>query len=233
MDTPWIKQIAVSNGSTEAMVFVSGFTTENNLGSRYYGPWVRCLREAGWNGSVFHFWWDSSNKVNAAMVTYGQLGIGVIPYWEKHKRRAKYSGRDYLEKLVTSNLYEESVSFIGHSLGARVLFFGLRDWGKKSLPVPKNVFLLGGAIPKNRKWSQVAEKIKGTLFNLYNPGDTTLKIQYRVSSLGLYPCGLMPIKDDHPKISNIDVSQWIGKSHKFENYLETFPTLIQQQQLSL
>jgi hypothetical protein len=215
MDTPWIKQIAASNGSREAMVFVTGFTTESNLSSRHYQPWIEILRKAGWNGSLFH------------------LGIGLIPYWEKHKRRAKRSGQDYLENLVTSNLYEESVSFIGHSLGARVLFFALRDWTGKSLPAPKNVFLLGGAIPKNRKWPQVAERIKGTLFNLYNPDDTTLKIQYRLSSLGLYPCGLMPTKDKHPKIANIDVSSWIGTSHKLKNYLKTFPTLIQQQQLSL
>jgi hypothetical protein len=155
MDKPWIKQIAASNGLREALVLITGFTTENNQGHHYYQSWVEILRGAGWNGSIFHFWWDSSNKHNAARVKYGQLGIGLIPYWEKHKRRAKRSGKYYLENLVTSNLYEESVSFIGHSLGARVLFFALRHWKGNSLPVPKNVFLLGGAIPKNRKffWS--------------------------------------------------------------------------------
>jgi len=229
MDTPWIKQIAPSNGEAKAIVIVTGFLTENATKPYHHRPWIKILRKAGWDGSVYYFWWDSSNKSNSNSVLW--QGPGYFNYWEKHKRRAKYSGRYYLEKLISKNLNEDSVSLIGHSLGARVLFFGLRDWSSSSRLKPESVFLLGGAVPKNRKWFQVAKKLKGRLFNIYNDEDKVLKIEYRISSFGLDPCGLRPITQKHPRIVNINVSRMLGSSHDFERYMKTFPTLIQHHKL--
>lgn len=228
MDTPWIRQIAASHGPSEAMIVVSGFGTENKTGSDDYQIWIDGLREAGWKGSIYFFWWDSSSKENSKAVLFGQVGVGYIPYWEKHKRRAKRSGRDYLERLVHNEVHESSVSFMGHSLGARVLFFGLRNWSRQSSQKPKNLYLLGGAIPKNRNWSQLANTAKCKIVNIYNSNDVMLSTLYKVSSLGLHPCGLWPIEARGSEIFNIDVTSWISNSHCLEKYLSTLLMLANQ-----
>ena len=107
-------------------------------GLRFYGKLV------GMAQSII-FGWDSSNKSNSNSVLW--QGPGYFTYWEKHKRRAKYSGRYYLEKLISKNLNEDSVSLIGHSLGARVLFFGLRDWSSSSRLKPESVFFVRWCCP--------------------------------------------------------------------------------------
>ncbi|MBE9157381.1 DUF726 domain-containing protein [Nodosilinea sp. LEGE 06152] len=233
MDTPWIRQIAASNSSSEAIVVVSGFTTENKTGSNDYQIWIDGLRKAGWEGAIYYFWWDSSNNESFGAVSLGQIGVGLIPYWEKHKRRAKRSGRDYLERLVRNEVYESSISFVGHSLGARVLFFGLRDWSNQSSSRPNRLYLLGGAIPKNRNWSQLADTAKCKIFNIYNSSDWTLKTLYRASSLGLQPCGLWPIETRNSEILNINVTPWIGHSHELEKYLSTLTLLANQGEVQL
>lgn len=227
MDKPWLSQIEPSLGLQEALVFMTGYCTEEHWEPSHHRHWVSNLREAGWRGSIYYLWWDSSNNRNFYS-TIGQLGVGVIAHWDKHKRRARRVGEDYLENLISRQVNETTISLVGHSLGARVIFFAASNWSIWSSHKLKNVFLLGGAIPKNRNWEKVASRLSGKVFNIYNSRDTTLNFSYRASSLGLFPCGLMPIDSGNFRINNVDVTSLVGKSHDAEIYLKTLPHLVNQ-----
>jgi pimeloyl-ACP methyl ester carboxylesterase len=108
---------------------------------------------------------------------------------------------------------------IGHSLGARVIFFAGENWPAHSIQKLKNVLLLGGAIPKSRDWSRVASNLSGNLFNIYNSSDLILKNLFRASSLGLFPCGLREIESRHSRIYNFNVTASLGESHDHAKYL--------------
>ena len=95
----------------------------------------------------------------------------------------------------------------------------------------KNLYLLGGAIPKNRNWSQLANTAKCKIVNIYNSNDVMLSTLYKVSSLGLQPCGLWPIEARGSEIFNVDVTSWIGHSHGLEKYLSTLPWLAKQRKI--
>lgn len=227
MDKPWISQIEPSLGLQEAIVFITGYCTEEHCEPYHHRHWVSNLREAGWRGSIYHLWWDSSNNRNFYS-TIGQLGVGAFAHWDKHKRRARRVGEDYLENLISRQVNETTISLIGHSLGARVIFFAGSNWSTWSSHRLKNVFLLGGAIPKNRNWEKVASSLSGKVFNIYNSLDTTLRGLYRVSSFGLFPCGLMSIDSIDSRINNVDVTSLVGNSHSLERYLNTLPNLVKQ-----
>lgn len=227
MDNPWLRQIEPSRSSEEAIIFMTGYCTEEDCEPYHHRHWIKNLREAGWRGAMYYLWWDSSNPRNSKSVMW-QTPLGNLAHWNKHKGRAKCVGKYYLESIVSSQVKETSVSLIGHSLGVRVIFFGIQNWSNRSSHLLKDVFLLGGAVPKNRDWAGVASRLSGELFNIYNSCDPVLKEVYRVTSLGLNPCGLRPIEKWHSKISNLDVTSWVGKSHSLEKYLNTLPKLAQQ-----
>lgn len=158
--------------------------------------------------------------------------LGNLAHWDKHKHRAKRVGKYYLERIVSDQVKESSVSLIGHSLGVRVIFFGTQNWSHRSSHTLQNVFLLGGALPKNRDWERVASRLNGRLFNVYNSHDPVLNGLYRFTSLGLNPCGLKPIEKYHPKINNLDATSLVGKSHGLEEYLSALPKLAQEKKIS-
>lgn len=228
MDNPWLRQIELSCGLEEAIVFMTGYCTEENCEPYHHHHWIRNLREAGWRGAIYYLWWDSSSSQISKSITWGQSPLGNLVHWDKHKRRARCVGESYLEKLTYCYVKETSVSLIGHSLGARIIFFGIQNWSIGSPHLLKNVFLMGGAIPKGRDWEGVASRLNGQLFNIYNLCDPILKKIYKASSLGLNPCGLKPIEKRHSRINNLDVTSLVGKSHDLEKYLNVLPKLAQQ-----
>jgi hypothetical protein len=229
MENPQLHKVEASLGSEEAMIFMMGYCTEKSCTLSHIQPWIENLREAGWRGAIYYMWWDSSNFRHVSSVA---PLLGHLMHWEKHKRRAKCAGEYYLESMISSQVKETSVSLIAHSLGARVIFFGTQNWSSTPSHLLNNIFVLGGAVPSNRDWERVASRLEGKLFNVYNACDPILESFYKISSLGLTPCGLRPIKQSHPKIDNFDATSLVGKSHDSEKYLNVLPKLCQQRNIS-
>jgi hypothetical protein len=59
MDNPWLRQIEPSCGLEEAIVFMTGYCTEENCEPYHHQHWIKNLREADWRGAVYYLWWDS------------------------------------------------------------------------------------------------------------------------------------------------------------------------------
>lgn len=218
MDTPYLVHVALPEGVSEAIIFIQGYGAKNSNSLKVYQLWTSALRSAGWKGSIYHLWWDAaklSNQIGTAL----RGGVGSMVHFGKHKIRARNVGKNYFPRILSDEISEMSFSLIAHSLGARVAYFIGRECSKITSNL-KDMILLGGAIPKRRDWDRVAANVNGKLINVYNSNDLTLKTLFRASSLGLYPCGLKPIEDFHPRIVNIDATSLIGTSkHSSKHYL--------------
>lgn len=211
MQDPHLYQVEPSQGTDSAIVFVTGFRTKKCYLSEHHKSWVHSLRASGWRGAIYHFWWDSGTS---------KLPLQEIENWQRHKRRARCAGEMYLEKMVVYKVKESSVTLVGHSLGARVIFFAMRSWYAQSSHKLKNVYLLGGAVPTGRDWKLAVSKVKGNIFNLYNSNDPVLNRAYKLAERGLNPCGAAPVALTHSNFDNINVTDFVGKTHDSSKYLK-------------
>jgi GTP-binding protein EngB required for normal cell division/uncharacterized protein (DUF697 family) len=213
MEPPFITQFEPTKGSDEALIIVRGFRGEGNFRKEIADYWMLSIREIGWRGSVYYLWWDASDPDNFN-------NILAVPKWKKSKDRAKRVGTIYFKHLVEKEVPEKSISLIGHSLGARVIYYALKECSSTTQEI-KDVILLGGAIRENKDWQYVASNLSGRIFNLYNSKDPVLKTTYKIGEFFLSsdPCGLVPIEKHDSKIINLNVESMVEKSHSELSYL--------------
>jgi len=225
MKKPYIKQIKPSQGKDEALVFLNGYQ-QRDKDNR--SRWCKYLRDAGWKGSIYQLWWDGGSKEGRkrAMSPLGHIPVlnGYIhyyPHWKMVVKRATISGSKYLPSLL-SKIAETKISFIGYSLGCRVIHYGMQKFNPKSSgKTIDNIFLLAGAV-HTTKWEKIAPKIEGKIYNFYNKRDWTLN--WAFSHFRLYnkkPCGISPIKTNSKNIKNIDITKIVNtKSHSLGKNLK-------------
>lgn len=102
---------------------------------------------------------------------------------------------------------------MGHSLGARVIYYLLCALSTKNTSQINDVFLLGGAVDRkdSKGWNDAIKSVKGKIFNCYSNNDSTLKFLYQgVNALSSSPIGLGNIEVSHEKLVNHDVTSTIG-----------------------
>jgi len=231
-----------STRSSCAVVLVNGYLSETKLLSEDNDKWWDGLDECGWDGAIYHLWWDASHKggivshmldalgvaapagavlanrsgaaIAAALGTF--LGAGAMTHWRKVKRRAKRTGAQYVPKLLRDEVEEDEVVLIGHSAGARVVHYALRNYQYDS-PEIRDVILNGGAIRRgtHHAWDKAVKPIRGKLYNVYHSDDHILRFLYKLGAPGLKsPCGMKPIKRQEfdsvtaEKIVNVDATEF-------------------------
>ncbi|WP_339801963.1 DUF726 domain-containing protein [uncultured Marinobacter sp.] len=87
----------------------------------------------------------------------------------------------------------QTFTLMGHSLGARVIFFALMALSTKKERLIKDVVLMGGAVGRNNveSWCAAESALTGTLYNCHSANDGVLKFLYQSANLGLSrPAGL-------------------------------------------
>ncbi|PAX59669.1 DUF726 domain-containing protein [Brunnivagina elsteri] len=214
MDHPELRLFSRSAGTSKALVFIDGFLSENKDRRNNL---LSALNYAGWHHSIYHLWWEASSKSSAFGMDY-----------HKCKIRAKSIGKEYLQSLIESEITEQNISLLAHSLGARVAFDGIDNWKGNQHSI-ENVIFLSGAVRRDssKNWGYVADKIKGKLINVYSYDDSTLKKWFKIAELG-NACGRKPIKEYHPKIINEDATYFLGKDHNLSKPLEYLPELVRK-----
>lgn len=231
MDRPILRKISETQGIDEAIIVIKGYLSDKTDSEEVSDDYVGRLRNAGWQGSIYHLWWDASNKGGLAQSVGGGPVLGAITtgmppifitgligarwHWAKVKDRAKRTGRDYALNLIKSQVTESKVSLLGHSLGARVAYYLMRTAVAESFTF-ENVYLLGGAVRRDssKEWGYVVGAVSGALVNVHNKKDKILSTFYRAAELRQNPCGRKPIKQEHPRIHNVNARYIINsKSH--------------------
>jgi pimeloyl-ACP methyl ester carboxylesterase len=105
---------------------------------------------------------------------------------------------------------DQDFVLVGHSLGARVIFYMLQSasLSQRLGDRLRAVYLLGGAVGRDDEsgWIRAANVVDGPIYNCFSTKDSVLNCLYRPASAYLsFPIGLGPI-DGPSNIVNVDTS---------------------------
>lgn len=214
MDRPKLEPLEIVSGAHSAFVILRGLASESKFGVIAHQVWIQQLRAAGFEGSIYQYWWDSSHSVF---------------HYVKVKSRAKEVGRSYLANDLLT-LKEPYINIIAHSMGCRIPYHMLKIWNERNEQHPlqkrlHNCIFLGGHIKRDcsRAWHLFPRYFFGQLFNCYNPKDKTLKRFHKtVGRLDKSSCGRKPIEYSHSRLINVEINT-IGSSHsQYINVLSNY-----------
>ncbi len=125
-----------------------------------------------------------------------------------------------LADLIARTNNPEGFILMGHSLGARVIYYLLSSLSTKSVAQIKDVFLLGGAVDRKdaRGWNDAAKAVKGKICNCYSENDSTLRFLYQgANALLSSPIGLGEIQVSDSKIVDKNVSAIVGGHMEYKD----------------
>ena len=225
MNQPKLEKIAENQHSSDSLIFIHGYLTSDSNNLINHENWIAKLRTSGWGGSIYHCWWDSSNKTRMAVETLNDFLFNnklPLQHFKKYRKMSALIGSHFILECLAKVIPNSStVTFIGHSLGARSLFHVIKEWNR-DLPQIKNIVLLGGAVDCTLEgWERCSYKVSGQLVNIINQNDGVLKRFYKLTHKEP-PCGLSPITRNCQNIINLDGSQHIGETHLCHAYLDFF-----------
>ncbi|KAL1116645.1 hypothetical protein AAG570_005117, partial [Ranatra chinensis] len=157
-----------------------------------------------------------SGLMSAITWPAGLLGLASIidNPWGVCCRRSAQVGKHLAEVLLAREHGRRPVILIGYSLGARVIFYCLREMAEreKCEGIVQDVYLMGAPCSGNpKRWEKMTKVVAGQIVNAYCRSDWLLRFLYRTLSMprgGV--AGLQPIQLDHQRLRNVDISHIIS-----------------------
>ena len=131
--------------------------------------------------------------------------------WTVSLDRANAAGLILADSLIDRNLGARPITFVGYSLGSRVIFSCLRELAKKgAYGLVQNVYLFGSPIvAKKDEYLRARSVVAGRFVNGYAKNDWILGYLFRLTSGGISRvAGLAPV-EDIPGIENVDVTELV------------------------
>ena len=127
------------------------------------------------------------------------------------KTRGDKAGEVLADALINRAQGERSVTLIGYSLGARVIYSCLTSLAKrKAFGLIENAIFIGAPTPSDTaSWRIMRTACTGRLINVYSTNDRILAFLYRTSSIQLGVAGLAPV-EGLSGVENVDVSETVS-----------------------
>jgi pimeloyl-ACP methyl ester carboxylesterase len=167
---------------------------------------------------------EAGKKLNPASWLMTALGIAGND-WHVAVRKAQMTG-DLLADLILRTDGRKRYVLVGHSLGARVIYFTMRALARHGTTRPriKEVHLLGGATDSSKKaWNGLEDTVSGRIYNYYSKNDLILKHLYQTAQLfNNTPIGRQPIRHASPKIVNVDVTDMVDGHSAYKASFKEF-----------
>jgi hypothetical protein len=125
---------------------------------------------------------------------------------------------------VIARTPENRYVLMGHSLGARAIYYALLALSTRSVKVVESVYLLGGAVDRTdiNGWNQAVSALRsgGRIFNCYSKNDKVLGQIYCAANAGLSdPVGFAPIENCPSAIVNVDCTDFIDGHSQWKAHL--------------
>lgn len=159
-----------------------------------------------------------AKSLNAATLPFLLVDMLGNP-WHVAMTNAGKTGATLADLIARSE--ETEITLVGHSLGARAIYYVLQALATRSTVKIRDVILLGAAVGRTGKedWERAAKAVGGSIYNCYSDRDSVLRYLYKFSNLGFSdPAGLRPIESDLPnKIQNIDCSARVDSHFHWKN----------------
>ncbi|CAD6441445.1 5760ccea-a75c-4c9f-9e1f-da36a08e2d87 [Sclerotinia trifoliorum] len=131
--------------------------------------------------------------------------------WTVSLDRANAAGLILADSLIDRNLGTRPITFVGYSLGSRVIFSCLKELAKKgAYGLVQNVYLFGSPNVVNQDdYLKAKSVVSGRFVNGYARNDWILGYLFRLTSGGIRRvAGLAPI-ENVPGIENVDVTELV------------------------
>jgi hypothetical protein len=131
--------------------------------------------------------------------------------WTVSLDRANAAGLILADSLIDRNLGARPITFVGYSLGSRVIFSCLRELSKKgAYGLVQNVYLFGSPIvAKKDEYLRARSIVSGRFVNGYAKNDWILGYLFRLTSGGIgRVAGLAPVQEI-PGLENLDVTELV------------------------
>ena len=232
----------VKHGSGPALIFINGFLSQKNQNASdwinavselypenpcYYVSWessslykMGSLIGKGVGGAAFKNFikrlMKKSSKslakklspLNWAQTTSELIGNP----WHTSMVKSSMTGV-LLADLIARTNNPNGFILMGHSLGARVIFYLLCALSTKNITQINDVFLLGGAADRkdSNAWEESIKSVNGKIVNCYSYNDSILKYLYQgANALSSSPIGIGDIEVSHEKLVNKNVTSIIA-----------------------
>lgn len=131
--------------------------------------------------------------------------------WTVSLDRANAAGLILADSLIDRNLGTRPITFVGYSLGSRVIFACLQELARKgAYGLVQNVYLFGSPIvAKREEYLKASSVVAGRFVNGYAKNDWILGYLFRLTSGGISRvAGLAPVVDI-PGLENVDVTDLV------------------------
>jgi hypothetical protein len=133
---------------------------------------------------------------------------------------------------ILSRTRGQEFILMGHSLGARVIYYALAALATVERPIIRDAYLLGGAVGATDEddWTRATGAVTGTIHNCYSTNDQILKFLYQGACATLSkPVGIREIVSKSAKIKNHDCSNLVDGHTTWKQKL---PEVLLQVELS-
>ncbi|RDL36703.1 uncharacterized protein BP5553_06055 [Venustampulla echinocandica] len=147
--------------------------------------------------------------------------------WTVSLDRANAAGLILADSLIDRNLGTRPITFVGYSLGSRVIFSCLKELSKRgAYGLVQNVFLFGSPIvAKKDEYLKARSVVAGRFVNGFAKNDWILGYLFRLTSGGVSRvAGLAPV-EGIPGLENLDVTELVP-GHM--SYRTAMPKLLRQ-----
>ncbi|MEZ9590963.1 DUF726 domain-containing protein [Vibrio breoganii] len=160
----------------------------------------------------------------ASLSIYGTLISSVLTTWYDALHKTEKAGQA-LSYAIQCCDDDKGYVVMGHSLGARVIFYLLQDLSEVKKRLINKVFLLGGAIDSEYSidsWEGVESAVQESIYNVYSKHDKTLKLLYQLTTVGMSnPIGITPISSKKKSlIRNYDASGRVNGNDSVDAHME-------------
>ncbi|KAI1474365.1 DUF726-domain-containing protein [Daldinia eschscholtzii] len=133
--------------------------------------------------------------------------------WSIANQRAQKAGEVLADALINKTQGERPVTFVGYSLGAKVIYVCLQQLAqRKAFGLVENAVMLGAPTSSSSTdWRRIRSVVAGRVVNAYSANDYILAFLYRSSSIQFGVAGLHPVLDVQG-VENVDVGDLV-KGH--------------------
>lgn len=157
-----------------------------------------------------------SGLIAAVAWPAGLLGLANVidNPWGVCCRRSAQVGKQLAEVLLSREQGQRPVTLIGYSLGARVIYYCLREMSEREgcEGIIEDAILIGTPCSGNpSEWKKFTRVVAGRIVNAYSHSDWLLKFLYRTLSMSTGGvAGLQPIDLKDRRMQNIDITHIVG-----------------------
>jgi pimeloyl-ACP methyl ester carboxylesterase len=215
-------------GSKHAVIVINGFMSK---GDHDTGDWETAIHKKFARATWYHLDWDAfrpPHRQFGDLLTIdgvldrmgGKREPGIWEAWHATMLSAEQAGELLAQAIRSTPGWRFTLA--GHSLGARVIHFALKELARHPRKRVENVYLLGAAVGGGEKdekcWATAISAVKGRIFNCYSIEDGVLDGLYRGANLLLSkPAGFYGINLQHEQIFHFDCRHLVKGHMKWKS----------------